>query len=464
MSRRRLRLSASTAIAVALVVAVLPARGAVDSDPFADPRSAPQSNVAEPSKQAPASAPAPSDANVPTGLVERLPFSAYPEPVIRGLYGSSLWLDMQGHQFPYYPRIGVGVSGYAWNDLSYKLTRIGDPAQSDHSTKLFAQGRFALRLTPTYTNGEWFVQAQAELIGSLDTLDVPGAPPPVRDAPLTAQVDDLWVRTGVWRQWDVTVGRFEAFSVYHLGMGLDLHTDERIGAYDAVRLSGEVPQPYLASYLYYRPVGPQNIALHLYPGSNLRIELLAQWGNEGLINHLGGRPALIYDLGWLKFRVAAEYQWRFPQDPAAAARNESKSRGVAGSMQFVLAPWIEFGPNFGVALTDVWVPNVPDPDVGQSGDIVSYGGFLNARPFADMLIGLGGNFASFTNLHMNADGTKDHSTNSQYYVALQYLVRRQLFVKLVGGYAKTRFDDRVTGAIPYEDDAFNVRLRLMYLY
>jgi hypothetical protein len=431
--------------------------GPKDSDPFAEPPSAPASNVSEPSKQAPASAPAPSDANFPTGLVERLPFSAYPEPVIRGLYGSSLWLDMQGHQFPYYPRIGVGVSGYAWNDLSYKLTRIGDPAQSDHTTKLFSQGRFALRLTPTYTNGEWFVQAQAELIGSLETLNVP-------NAPLTAQADDLWVRTGVWKKWDVTVGRFEAFPVYHLGMGLDLHTDERIGAYDAVNLSGRVPQPYLASYLYYRPVGPQNVAFHLYPGSNLRIELLGQWGSDALINHLGARPALIYDLGWFKFRVAAEYQWRFPQDPAAGARNESKNRGVAGSVQFVLAPWIEFGPNIGVALTDVWVPNVPDPDPAQSGDIVSYGGFLNARPIADMLIGLGGNFASFTNLHMNADGTKDRSTNSQYFVALQYLVRRQLFVKLVGGYAKTRFDDRVAGAVPYDDDAFNVRLRLMYLY
>jgi len=432
---------------------------ATDTDPFAEsPPSVPQSNVAEPSQQAPASAPAGSDANFPTGLVERLPSSAYPEPVIRGLYGSSLWLDMQGYQWPYYPRIGVGVSGYAWNDVNYKLTRIGDPGQSDHTTKLFAQGRFALRLTPTYTNGSWFVQAQTELVGSLETLD--GVP----RTPVTAYTDDLWVRTGVWKSWDIMVGRFEAFPVYHLGMGLDLNTDERIGAYDGVHSSGQVPQPYLASYMYYRPVGPQNIALHLYPGNNLRIELLTQWGNDNLLNYLGARPALIYDLGWLKFRVAGEYQWRFPQDPAPASRNEQKNRGVAGSVQFVFAPWVEFGPNFGRAITDVWTPNSDLPDTGRSGDIVSYGGFLNARPLEGMLIGVGGNYATFTNLHTNTAGQNDRSTNTQYFASVQYLVYRQLFVKVVGGYAKTHFDFSFNNMVPYDDDMFSVRLRLMYLY
>ena len=44
------------------------------------------------------------------------------------------------------------------------------------------------------------------------------------------------------------------------------------------------------------------------------------------------------------------------------------------------------------------------------------------------------------------------------------MVHRQLFVKLVGGYAKTRFDFRVDNVVPYDDDVFSVRLRLMYLY
>jgi len=460
-------LSTFVAIAIAVVGAALPARAvAAEADPFAAaPPAVPQSNVAAPSQQAPASAPAGSDANFPTGLVERLPSSAYPEPVIRGLYGSSLWLDMQGLQWPYYPRIGVGISGYGWTDLAFKRTRIGDPTQSAHSTLLFAQGRFALRLTPTYTNGSWFVQAQAELIANINQIETQQT----ATRPNVIDTDDLWVRTGVWQKWDVTVGKFEAFPVYHLGMGLDLNTDERRGAYDG-RGPGVVPQPYLASYLYYRPQLPANVALHLYPMRGLRLELLAQWGTDGVINSLGGRPALIYDLGWIKFRVAGEYQWLFPADPAPAAHNEYKNRGVAGSIQFVFAPWVEFGPNFGRAVTDFFneASLQTDPasaEISKSGDIVSYGGFLNFRPLADMLIGGGYNFASFTNLHLNTNtGENDRSTNTQAFLALQYLVHHQLFVKVVGGYAKTHFDRGFDGLASYDLDMFSVRLRLMYLY
>jgi hypothetical protein len=451
----------STFVAIAVLGAALPARAAGD-DPFAEPPSAPASNVASPSKQAPASAPAPSDANFPTGLVERLPSSAYPEPVTRGLYGGSMWLDMQGHQWPYYPRIGVGISGYGWVDSQYKHTRIGDPGQADHNKQLFAQGRYALRLTPTYTNGSWFVQAQAEIIGNLNQLET---------QPRVVDTDDLWVRTGHWGLWDVSVGRFEAFTVYHLGMGLDLNTDERIGAYDATRGPGAVPQPYLASYMYYRPAGPQNIAFHIYPIRGLRMELLGQWGNDGPTNTVGGRPALIYDMGFLKLRFAAEYQWRFPVDPRPAFHNEYRNRGVAGSIQFVFAPWVEFGFNGGRAITDVFLPAglQPDgsflPDTGRSGDIVSYGGFINFRPFNDVLIGGGYNFASFTNLHLNtATNEYDESTNQQSFLALQYLVNKQLFVKLVGGYAKTHFDLSFSSMTSYDDDMFSARLRLMYLY
>jgi len=462
--KEKLTFIVSTFVAIIVFGAADRARAQDAPDPFAaeSPPDVPASNVAAPSRQAPASAPAPSDGNFPTGLVERLPSSAYPEPVIRGLYGSSLWLDMQGHQWPYYPRIGVGVSGYGWVDTSYKLTRIGDPAQSDHTTKLFEQGRFALRVTPTWSNGSFFVQAQAELIANVNQLDA---------QPVVADTDDLWIRTGVWKKWDITVGRFEAFPVHHLGMGLDLHTDERIGAYDGTHDALAVPQPYLASYLLYRAPGPASIALHVYPVTGLRLELLAQWGNEGETNDLGGRPALIYDLGWLKFRIAGEYQWRFPQDPSPTLHTESRNRGVAGSLQFVFAPWVEFGPNVGFAFTDTYLPAgiQPNgsfaPDPGLSGDIVNLGGFLNARPCSDLLIGVGGNYVSFTNLHQNGAGQNDKSTNTQLFAAVQVLVYHQLFVKVVGNYAKTRFDFRFDNNMaPYYDDLFSLRVRLLYLY
>jgi hypothetical protein len=105
------------------------------------------------------------------------------------------------------------------------------------------------------------------------------------------------------------------------------------------------------------------------------------------------------------------------------------------------------------------------PDTSKSGDIWSYGGFLNARLFEDALLGVGYNYTSFANLHVNtATGEKDTTTNAQYFVALQYLVHHQLFVKVVGAYAKSHFDLAFSSMNSYDDDMFSVRVRLMYLY
>jgi hypothetical protein len=469
LQRPSVTLLRSTLVALAALVVAGAARAADAPPPVAAPPplapvpdlgppappAVPQSNVAEPSAQAPANAPAPSDANFPTGLVERLPSSAYPEPYTRGLYGSSLWLNMQGLQWPYYPRIGVGISGYGWIDNDYKKTRIGDPSQSDHLTKFFQQGRFLLRVTPTYTNGSWFVQAQGEIVANKDQLDT-------QQGQQVVDAEDVWVRTGVWQKWDVTVGRFEAFEVYHLGMGLDLNTDERIGAYDA---SHSPPALYGATFLFYRPAGPGNIAGHLYPTKYLRFELLGQWGNDNFLNYVGARPAAIFDVGWLKLKGALEYQWGTSQDPSPAQHNEVRHRGGAASAQFVFAPFIEFGPNFGYAITDVFTPASPVPNSGLSGNEISYGAFVNARVMPGMLVGAGWNYASFVNLHFNAaTGQYDTSTNTQYYIAAQYLVFNQLFLKLVAGYAKSHFDYSFSNMNPYDDDMFSIRLRAMYLF
>src|SRR5947207_7645613 len=92
---------------------------AVD-DPFADKPSPPGATIAPvpqatdgagepgPQKQGPPAAPEES-APAPTAFVQQLPASAYPEPD-RGLYGSALWLDMQGLQWPYFPQTGIGLS------------------------------------------------------------------------------------------------------------------------------------------------------------------------------------------------------------------------------------------------------------------------------------------------------------------------------------------------------------------
>ena len=144
-----------------------------------------------------------------------------------------------------------------------------------------------------------------------------------------------------------------------LGMGLDLNTYERLGAFDPPSPGGpNGTTPFRrstrADYLLYRPARPGNVALHLYPHQSLRIELLGQCGNDGPENSSVCRPGAIFDMGWLKLRGAAEYQYEFargscPDDKntvrrtaAARARPRSSWRRTSSS-----------GVNFGAAVIDV---------------------------------------------------------------------------------------------------------------
>jgi hypothetical protein len=454
-------------ILVATLVVWAGAARAAEGDPFAEtpPAEVPSNSNVPP---APASAPAEPAASIAPGVVEQLPASAYPEPVTRGLYGGPLWLDMQGLQWPYMPKTGVGISGYGWIDGNYRLIRSGNPAISPEFKELLDQGRFLLRVTPTYTSGAWFVQAQAEIVANTNQYDV-------QPAPSIVGADDVWVRTGEWSSWDVTVGRMQGFDVYPLGMGLDLNTYERLGAFDpsftgSPNSSGRVPALYNAEYLFYRPGGTSasrvsDVALHLYPLAPLRIEILGQFGDDGVNNVVGGRPAAIYDLGFLKLRGALEYQYRFAEDPAPSATNTIKSRGGAGSAQVVFAPYVEAGINFGYAVIDATGPQGQDP--GQSGNRLSYGGFVDLVPLAgalpNLMLGGGLNYATFHNLIQDAEKNYERSTNLQWFVAAQYLFYKQLYVKVVGGYAKSHFENKVTTS-PYDDDMFSFRVRVQYLF
>jgi hypothetical protein len=429
------------------------ARAAGDDDSATDDKKTPpQEKTASPSDGGGAgsaqAAPAPSD--VSPGPVERLPPSAYPEPVTRGLYGGSMWMTFHGLQWPYVPRTGVGFSGYAWLDSSYEKINRGDPSQPGVK-EFLQQGRAVLRITPTYTSGDWFVQAQAELVANKDqTIGQPNQ----------GDVDDLWIRTGQWHSWDLTVGRYEAFEVYHLGMGLDLNTEERIGAYDQ---NTQPPGLYGASFLYYRPAGLGDIALHLYVARNLRIELLGQMGNDGGLNQLGGRPALVFDIGWLKVKGAGEYG--HGTSTATGNKTEIKEMGAGGGFQLVFEPYVEFGGNFGYAKFERF-DNVGTKNEAGSYTKLSYGGFMNVRLVPDVLLGLGLNDVRQTDYHFDpTTGKYGEFNNLQAFAALQVLIRKQLFVKLVGAYGKADFDPSFAGGVaPHSNTMYSGRLRLTYLF
>ena len=374
---------------------------------------------------------------------------------------------MQGLQWPYMPQSGVGISGYGWVDGNYRLIRSGNPGISPKFTELIDQGRFVLRVTPTYTNGTWFVQAQAEIVANTDQYNV-------QPAPSVVSADDVWVRTGELQQWDVTLGRFQAFDVYPLGMGLDLNTYERQGAFDPAFTGSPngynaVPALYGADYLLYRPSAPKvgDVALHLYPIRPLRFELLGQFGSDGTENYLGARPAAIFDVGWLKLRGALEYQYKFAEDPASTAKNTIQNRGGAGSVQFVFAPFIEFGVNVGYAVIDVDDAHAGGSDKGLSGNRFSCGGFVDIAPLPgllpNLLVGRAVTTPPSTISCRINEGNFESSKNTQVYRGGAIHVLPAALFKVVVGYAKSHFENQAT-TTPYDDDMFSVRVRMMYLY
>jgi hypothetical protein len=429
------------------------------------PPPAPPSPIAAAAAASPPPAAPASEGGGP-GPVERLPPSAYPEEYTRGLYGGSLWSTFHGAQWPYYARTGIGVSGYGWIDNSFERIKIGEPSSPFmHTREFLQQGRILLRVTPTYDAGDFFVQAQAEIVANKDQSQT-------QPTPGIVDADDVWVRIGAWRKWDLMFGRFEAFEIYHRGMGLDINTEERLGAFDT---NSNPPDIYGATYLFDRPGRSGDLALHLYPQRWLRFELLAQYGGLGAYNEAGGRPAVIYDIGWLKLKAAAEYQWLTARNEGD--QSEQRNRGFAVSAQFVVTPLVEGGVNYGYANNRVFDQN-GNLDTTKTGELSSVGVFANARPVDiigalakqpwhdDLLLGVGLNYVAFSNEHYNANagGYADFFTNTQAFVAAQCLVRKQLFVKLVGAYAKSRFEKAFATVPDYNDTMFSVRLRVLYLF
>ena len=390
--------------------------------------------------------------------VMRLPGAAYPELKIRGIKGGSLWFTFHGQQWPYMPMRGtrpgvmLGVSGYAWVDPSYARMKTTEENNADKTTWR-TQGRVALRLTPTYSQEEWFVQAQAELIGNSNQNTTRTTDP---------DTDDLWVRAGQWNKFDVQIGRFEGWEIYHFGMGLDLNTFERMGAY----LGPEgAPQIYGVTYGYYRDdIG--NIAGHFYPTDYLRFELLGKFGNLSDRNTIGARPVGVLDLGYVKVKVGGEYFKETEQD--ADQPRERELRGVGAAIQGVLDPYVEGGINGGYGLVDA-IDNEGVLDQEGTFTTYSYGAFANFGGFVDHLtLGGGANYTWKDNVQKEPSGPNigrvgefDHL---QVFGAVQYALFDQLYLKVVGAYAKARLAPSITQAPPYDSTMTGIRFRASYYF
>jgi hypothetical protein len=382
------------------------------------------------------------------GRLELLPASAYPGPKVRGIPDGSLAGTFHGLQWPYLPKTGIGVSGSAWIDSGYEHIERGSPTEQSIDYWL-QQGRVLLRVTPTYSDGKFFVQGQAELVANKDQS--------LRQ-PDVADTDDLWIRVGSWKRWDVQLGRFEGWEVYHFGMGLDLNTLERQGASSTAY---SAPEIYGVTYAFYRPAGVGQAALHLYPSDTFRVELGTQLGNEFGSNTLAARPVGVFDLGWLKIKAGGEYKQLTDQNEGA--QGKTTKRGAGGAVQLVLAPRLELGVNGAVGLVDRISQDGTFDEKG-SNTTWSFGGFLNATVVDDVVVGFGVNYTYLEDLHMDpAIGRVQKFNHWQSFGALQYVVAKRLFVKAVVAYAESDFAPNF-GAPVFENTMLSGRLRLLYVF
>jgi hypothetical protein len=442
-----------------------------------------------PAKAPPPPAPASAPGGVPQkwtpgAAIQQLPDGAYPSaqpdggifglsytlgPPTRGIWGGSLWFTFHGLQWPYMPETGIGVSGYTWVDTGDEaIHRPHDGVRTDRNFWL-QQGRAVLRVTPTYTSGSFFVQAQVELVGNKDQ----DATPPL------ATTDDLWVRLGQWNRWDLQLGRYESWEVFHLGMGLDENTLERIGAQDFGHYNNPPPLYLVRFSPETRESGVGYVGLHLYPTGFLRFELLTEVGNDTSgFNTLGERPAVIVDFGMIKLNFAGEYIKRRGRDNFNTTTNgvttqqESLNtvfqRGLGGGIQLILDPHVEAGFNYAKGLQDQTTQlNTGISDLPNTFDTVSYGGFVNARIVGDWIVGGGVDYTKLTdyNFLMTTAGTLTNGRFSQLqaFGAVQYVFAKRLFVKAVGGYARASFEP---GGVTIEtvDRMYSGRIRFEYLF
>jgi hypothetical protein len=397
--------------------------------------------------------------------VQRLPGSAYPEPQTRGLKYGSLWLTFHGLQWPYLPakagrdRFVIGLSGWGWLDTAYvKFFPWGNAAQTnnDHLAYPTQQGRMLLRVTPTYSFADWFVQGQVELVGTENqTIE--------RSAVGGADTDDLWLRIGQWNKWDFQVGRFEGWEVFHLGMGLDQNTFERQGA---VAPNDNAISYYGLTDNEFRPQGAAgNLALHYYPLPFLRVEALGTVGSAANGPVVATRPVAIIDFGWLKLKGGVEWQQETGQKESSQLKITSK--GVGGAVQFVFEPHIEFGLN----IAQGTVVNISDAGLPQPQSTftrTSYGGFANVSNGSErypLLFGVGGLFTRDVDQNNTANpNVVDNYWLWQSFAAVQYVVFQQLYIKLVGGYSRAHYLVAGSPAYQYDDEMYSVRLRFSFYF
>ncbi len=357
---------------------------------------------------------------------------------------------------PYYPLDGIQspirgdgihLGGDFWFDAGYEKSQRGLATEANLQYWI-GRGRFMLDVTATKSWKRFFIQAKGQMLATIE--QIPGVP--------AIFVDDAWVRFGMWDLFDLQVGRYEAWEVYHKGEGLERDTLEDQGAYGG-------PDIYEVNYAFYRQNGFGAAALHLYPLKWLRFEASGVFGNALGYNSLGIRPAGILDFGWVKLKVATEWRRRTHQE--AGKKEWERDWGVGGGIQFNFDEphkivRFQFGGNAAYGVVDK-IDAFDKVDEKGSPDTLSAGGFFNFG-FWSAVLGMGYNYTRQGDRQLNDQtGRNGLFTHQQAFVSFRHpIVLDNLVAKVVFSYA--RADLRPAFENSRVNDMFSVRLRLYMVF
>jgi hypothetical protein len=391
---------------------------------------------------------------------------------INGIRNGSLAPTGHGLQLSY-RKTGLLISGNGWIDTGYRSAH-NKPAADD--SKFVQQGRVLMRFTPTFTYGNWFVKAQAEILGHAKFADQN----PYVDT------DDAWVAAGYWNLFDIQVGRYEAWEVYHKGLGLERDTLEDLGADGGQDI-------YEVNHAFYRESSYGQAALHVYPLDILRFEVNSILGNQSAEGAVGVRGAGILDLGYVKVKAGAERKHLTPTRSDPNDRHKTMLYGFGGSVVGILPPYLEVGVNAAYGYSDKFDQNRKLLKLGTS-TTLSYGGFANFRvdklvpALSGLMLGVGANITDLKNQSCGTDlkvyddegfelGKSDGTTvtpltesrcgsnyHRQFFAAIQHDLFDHALIKIVGGLADAY---RLSGNKADESDSaqknkvWNVRLRAL---
>ncbi|HEY5957840.1 MAG TPA: hypothetical protein VIV60_14860 [Polyangiaceae bacterium] len=363
-------------------------------------------------------------ATSPNGSVEALP------PKDASPFGA------KGESAELIPKLNLPIrfDGYFWVDTGYMKRTNAQSGQYDQSAA-YMQGRYVLGATYYAEKGNWFGLARGQFIGLVNEFSKSQYEPHTLDA---------YVQVGLKRKFDIQIGRFLAWEVYHRGQGIELFTAEEAGALNGPTLY------WLDQTRGYKNEAGQ-FALHAYPFDVLKFELAGVYGQDSNQNNYGLRPVVDFSVGGFQAIGGYEYLRQVPQTDADKV--EMKLQGAAGKLQYRF-PVVTAGAN--VAYVDVDATDIQGQnDSAKSYKKLSTGGFIDID-FWRNSIGLGYHHT------MQKNRRDEQTTHEQMFVS--YLLRLPidgLALKAVYGFASARIED-VDAKSKWTNNMNSFRFRVSY--